>query len=719
MTHEIHLHGCTPTPLAHYLKALGILRLVAEQVDPEATGHWQGEHFVLTSRLDQEGLERFFLEEYRPTPIIAPWNGGSGFYPKDNAAALNGLAESETPRLAPCRAAIELGRRVVAALSPEGSPSDRDKERLLTYIRADAPEDLLSWFDAAVLLGSDKPHYPPLLGTGGNDGRLDFTNNFMQRLVELIDPRGGGSSAAARGWLPGTLWGEPTPLLSARAVGQFSPGGVGGPNATAGFETGSLVNPWGFVFMLEGALLFAAAATRRIEGTTSGGLSYPFTVRATAAGSGSTGSKDEQAARAELWLPLWARRSGLGEIKGLFNEGRATLGRRSVRDGIDFVRAIARLGVDRGIIAFHRYAFLMRSGKAYLATPLALQPVRRVPEADLLDELDRGGFLDRLRSLARKDNTPNLLVSRIHRLEGHLFSVAVRPDRERIQRVLESLGTVQQSVGMSSGAREVVSRPVPQLTIGWVEAADDASPEFRIAAALASVRAPGLPMTPHLAPVDPSGREWDPTSRLFVWRHGGLLNSLAQVAERRLLWAAHEGLTEKPFDSTFGVGEGEVAAFLAGATDDRRIERLVAGLVLAQSPDGLDEGLPPAPLPAAYAVLKPLFVPERLLRYLGTLAPEGHLPLKLALLRLLAAGRVEEAVAEGWQRLRIAGVGLPASPRRPPACAGVDGPRLLAALLVPITPAALARQVRRLASADSHTEPLVASASLTPEGETP
>jgi CRISPR-associated protein Csx17 len=31
---EIILAGCTPTPLANYLKALGVFRLVAEQKDP-------------------------------------------------------------------------------------------------------------------------------------------------------------------------------------------------------------------------------------------------------------------------------------------------------------------------------------------------------------------------------------------------------------------------------------------------------------------------------------------------------------------------------------------------------------------------------------------------------------------------------------------------------------------------------------------------------------
>ena len=43
MIHELTLRGCTPTPLSSYLKALAVLRLVAEAGtdgggDPEATG---------------------------------------------------------------------------------------------------------------------------------------------------------------------------------------------------------------------------------------------------------------------------------------------------------------------------------------------------------------------------------------------------------------------------------------------------------------------------------------------------------------------------------------------------------------------------------------------------------------------------------------------------------------------------------------------------------
>ena len=58
---DVTLGGTAPAPLAHYLKALAVLRLVAEQADPTARGFWRGETFVLRSTLDEEGLIDFFL----------------------------------------------------------------------------------------------------------------------------------------------------------------------------------------------------------------------------------------------------------------------------------------------------------------------------------------------------------------------------------------------------------------------------------------------------------------------------------------------------------------------------------------------------------------------------------------------------------------------------------------------------------------------------------
>ena len=44
---QILLRGCAPEPLIHYLKALGILRLIAEQLDPQARAAWHGDTFML------------------------------------------------------------------------------------------------------------------------------------------------------------------------------------------------------------------------------------------------------------------------------------------------------------------------------------------------------------------------------------------------------------------------------------------------------------------------------------------------------------------------------------------------------------------------------------------------------------------------------------------------------------------------------------------------
>ena len=89
---SLTLGGCAPTPLASYLKAIGVMRLISSDAnhvggratDPKARGWWENERFHLATTLNRDALCRFFLEEYAPSPIIAPWNGGSGFYPKDN-----------------------------------------------------------------------------------------------------------------------------------------------------------------------------------------------------------------------------------------------------------------------------------------------------------------------------------------------------------------------------------------------------------------------------------------------------------------------------------------------------------------------------------------------------------------------------------------------------------------------------------------------------------
>lgn len=70
---ELALQGCSFEPLISYLKALGILRLVAEDRtngDPEARSSWRRRIFTLESRFDCDGLAEYFHRAYRPTPIL-------------------------------------------------------------------------------------------------------------------------------------------------------------------------------------------------------------------------------------------------------------------------------------------------------------------------------------------------------------------------------------------------------------------------------------------------------------------------------------------------------------------------------------------------------------------------------------------------------------------------------------------------------------------------
>ena len=75
----LDLDGCTPAPLGSYLKALGVLRLVAEQVDRAAHGLWRDDRFALATTLDEDALVDFFLDEYQPSPVVSPWNSDGGF----------------------------------------------------------------------------------------------------------------------------------------------------------------------------------------------------------------------------------------------------------------------------------------------------------------------------------------------------------------------------------------------------------------------------------------------------------------------------------------------------------------------------------------------------------------------------------------------------------------------------------------------------------------
>ena len=702
------LPGCNPVPLAGYLKALGTFRLVAEQLDSTACGFWQNDQFVLNTELSRDEIRDFILQRYQPTPVLAPWNGGSGFFPKDNQSGIQPIEKGRATRLSEMRSSIVAIRALLTEMRLEERPDKDTKPALIHALRNDLSDTALAWLDAAILLSGESPKYPPLLGTGGNDGRLDFTNNFMQRLIEVIDPDTGEATEPAGSWLDGALFGQPIPELASAAIGQFAPGNAGGPNSTAGFEGGSLINPWDFILMIEGALMFAATATRRLESAQQGTLSYPFTVRPTGSGSGGTALGDEGPARAEIWLPIWSSPCSLNELHVLFSEGRATIGRRPAKDGLDFARAISRLGVDRGLEGFQRYGFMMRSGKAYLATPLNRIAVRRNPAADLIANLEGSShWLERFRRLGRSKGASASVRSLVRLLEDGIFELAQASDdrTKATQRLLTILGEIQLYLARSPSARDPNGGncpPVPWLKPDWL--ADDGSDELAIAAALAGLHGRSLedgrmqtrlPMRVHLAPDDGKSRPaWlEGKSHLNVWGQGPLESNLANATRQRLLAADRLDLEDKPFRFTRTCSLASVARWLAGDLDTARIAALLPGLALIRLPRGGQQRREmDFPVPAVYRLLKPFFCTDAQLREAGLLPADRNLPLPGELVRRIVTNDLSGAVGIARRRLRAAGVRCPLPAISAPE---VDGMRLLAALLAPVSGFELARLLPR------------------------
>lgn len=699
---EITLAGCTATPLAGYLKAIGVLRLLSTN-HPKTRGFWRGDQFVLRTPLDRAEIERFFLAVYEPTPLVAPWGARSGFYPgsseKTARDALGQIASSTTSRLAPFRSMIESVHDLLEQYGFDEKASDEKKLELMRICRGDLPDRLLEWLDTCYILSGQDRRFPPLLGTGGNEGSGSYVSGFAQQVVACVINRAHDAALLT------ALFGVNAPGTAVdQTPGHFAPGASGGVNASVGFDDHKAqTNPWDYILALEGSVALAGAAVRRNAADTTGSFSCPFTVHATFAGSGSVGEGDANKPRGEMWLPLWSQPSSYAEVRNLMGEGRVVLGRRQARDGLDFVRALHHLGGYRGIRAFQRFGLLKRNGKSYFATPLSRVEVSQSPATRWLDELDTGGWLERFRRFANDTKAADRFKVLRKRLEDVLFDLAGKdPSKPQAQSLLILLGEIHSALATSTKAREAV-QPLPRLTERWVSAADDRTAAFRIAKALAGLcgtKAEPLPLRAQLFPMQRHIRKWlTPDSRekyrVCDGSRGRIVDVLPALLARRL-WLAEMLELDKPLDSQAGATLDDIALFLRDGSMDDRIAGLLPGLSLCDIPQDSGHAAGEGAVPAAFALLKLNLVPDRVMHSLGVL-PEGMpLPVSPNMLAQLAAGsHGSRAVAAAWRRLHGSGLAPIFSPRNVPSLAGVDPKRAAAALLIPLRYGA----IRQLANA--------------------
>ena len=419
--------------------------------------------------------------------------------------------------------------------------ASESKGVLLPTLRATTDPDHLAYIDACYVLSADEAP-APLLGSGGNDGSRDFGVNFAEHLLNLFDLDDGDPTEDARIQIEGALFDLGQRLGASGSMGQFSPG-QGGANATTGYEGYGALNRWDVVLALEGTMVFVGALTRRWGATGDSRAAFPFTFDPVGAGAGNLSVADPNRPRGEIWTPLWHKPATYSEVSAIFGEGRLTLERRAARTGLDAARAVTRMGQARGIRSFERYSLIQPDSKMpYQATPLGRFNAPTSPRPDLITDLEVGGWLENARRHAGSNTSPAHARSAMRRLQDALFQMTdARQRREGTCNALTALGGFVRWMTTNPRAREGL-RPPPVVQHRWVDEADDGSPEFRVAVALAGLgvagqRADGTRSYAGRKADDATGVQQSPRA-LPMASHFAPIDEDRYARDRRSIWSA-------------------------------------------------------------------------------------------------------------------------------------------------------------------------------------
>jgi len=389
---------------------------------------------------------------------------------------------------------------------------------------------------------------------------------------------------------------------------------------------------------------------------------------------------------------------GYAELRHLFGEGRGSVGqggrsrsRRPARSGLDFSRAVSSLGVDRGIDAFIRYAYLERRGKSYIALPAGRIPVQYRPVVRLLDELDPiCGELDWF--LRQFKNVPATFARARRQIDQAMFDCANRGDASSFRRMVRALGRMEAGLAeRDRNKKPALSRPLGGLSPSWVQACEDGGPAVSLAAALASIRAAGAigPIRSYMAGVDGQAPwKWAAGQGSRVWVGRNLTARLGAVLARRMLDAQRAGnapwadAERMPVQGTLKVPARLVMPFLWAAVDDLAIEELLWGFTLIDWRRGETRAIwqswptrgPGLPVSRTWALLKLFFQSFPTAERKRFREPR--------IVPLLQARRIDEACDVARRRLGIAD-------QRPHLvdyeAGDLDAERLLASLLIPVS----------------------------------
>jgi CRISPR-associated protein Csx17 len=726
---HLDLPGCRHDILGHYLKAIGLLRVLArcaapEHRDPDAEGWWDTDKACFCMRSPKyptrEKLVEFIATHYIPTPVFAAWNSEPG-----SSAALSEAFGIK----AEWESANTLSARVVTA-DKRKKPENKDKliasEAIQAY-RADSATSVAEAIDAisAPFLSANTDH--PLFLSKGIAGRAHLWRTHWEYLAALQKLRSDYRKAAekveahsgtikkkdkleseAREKLQAIACLLPSEIGCASAAKgkgtPFFPDAIKAYNLGSGWVTESYpFNALDYVLAVEGGFAMRGSVGRTLAANSRRFAAFPF-VFDTGEDMVDDGNKVKGTASA-LWFPLWNRPVTFAELSSFITDAQARLPGKEARFSAEFMRALHSQGVDAGFSGWQEFRFKMKASRVpWVSTGSYVESSFREEATRLnraLHPLDESRFLDQFEMKWKGGEADSKSPHPVRTAINAAMETALREPTPHA--CLDLLGAIYRAcdkMAVSRSFRDTLPgksarffRPLPMDDWQPLLAGLESAPEFNIARAVASIvgrmKQPDgrysetLPMLGSLLPLTlGTGGTWylpDPPSRQAVWSGTDLCHDLAAVLARRYL----DSLTdERPaLVSAFGAPLEDILAFLRGELDDHQIARWIEALSLidwrlvkddGQPPDRNDAG--PSAIPLEYAALRALLELECERRETGdTSKRRSQQP--VALLCKRSASTLPRAVTEALRWIAIWGVpnpGSEASRKNKPRLAGRD-----------------------------------------------
>jgi len=436
----------------------------------------------------------------------------------------------------------------------------------------------------AHLVVSSTRYFNPLLGSGGNSGRREFSKGWSDAARAVEGLPAGWDKADARRELTGFLAGSGGPVRRGhwQAGSWYS-------DLSMSEHGASRLSPWAMLLACEALPLFAGAPSRRLGASTRRLGAFPFVTASAAPTTSGEAGRDH----AEVWTPLWSRPMTLPELHALFRRGRAELGGRGAVTPAAMAAAIVSRGVDAGVVGFVRHALGgTTSGNTF-------EP-RRIGRIDLIPSLS-GPASALSTALTRIVDLCERLPGDVRKKQRWIFrglrgpieaavtGYAARPaDPEAAKRLLDALVLALDRVEANRSFRER-SVEFDLLPLEWLRmwlGSGESAAELRLAMGAASlldepflVHRWSVSRTPGTATRYRFTKE---RQARCVWTIGPVADNLVRILQRRLVDADHaaKGSESLPTRATVNVSRGDLRLWLAHAIDEGELARWVDRLAL-------------------------------------------------------------------------------------------------------------------------------------------